>query len=110
MKPFPSEKLVSQAFVFTRNLYRYTLDVVVGTPGRLIKHVEEGNLYLSGVTHVILDEADTLFEAGFGDEVRRLLRPLQQRPEGKQCVIGGAVQVVNPVQPIALASAWFHNP
>ena len=40
--------------------------MVVGTPGRLIKHVDEENMYLGSVSHIILDEADTLFEAGFG--------------------------------------------
>ena len=59
------------------------LDVVVGTPGRLIKHMEEGNLFMSAVTHVVLDEADTLFEAGFGDEIKRLLRPLKKHWDGK---------------------------
>jgi len=66
------------------------IDVVIGTPGRLIKHVEQGNLFLGGVDSMVLDEADTLFEAGFGDEVKRLLRPLKARPEGKTCVLVSA--------------------
>ena len=66
------------------------MDVVVGTPGRLVKHVKEGNMYLGRVTHVVLDEADTLFEAGFGDDIRVLLGPLQKKPEGKSCVIVSA--------------------
>ena len=66
------------------------IDVVIGTPGRLVKHVEQGNLYLGNVDAMILDEADTLFEAGFGDEVKRLLRPLKARPEGKTCVLVSA--------------------
>jgi superfamily II DNA/RNA helicase len=48
--------------------------LVVGTPGRLIKHADEGNMYLGSVSHIVLDEADTLFDAGFGDEIKRLLR------------------------------------
>ena len=66
------------------------VDVVIGTPGRLIKHVEQGNLFLGSVDAMVLDEADTLFEAGFGDEVKRLLRPLKARPEGKTCVLVSA--------------------
>ena len=66
------------------------IDVVIGTPGRLVKHVEQGNLYLGNVDAMILDEADTLFEAGVGDEVKRLLRPLKARPEGKTCVLVSA--------------------
>jgi superfamily II DNA/RNA helicase len=66
------------------------IDVVIGTPGRLIKHVDQGNLFLGSVDAMVLDEADTLFEAGFGDEVKRLLRPLKARPEGKTCVLVSA--------------------
>jgi superfamily II DNA/RNA helicase len=88
---FSSELIIGgERFATQRQVLDRSLDVVVGTPGRVIKHCEENNLFLSNVTHVILDEADTLFEAGFGDEVRRLLRPLQKNPEGKQCIIVSA--------------------
>ena len=88
---FSSELIIGgEKFATQRQVLDRSLDVVVGTPGRIIKHCEEGNLFLSNVTHVILDEADTLFEAGFGDEVRRLLRPLQKNPEGKQCIVVSA--------------------
>ena len=77
------------------------LDVVVGTPGRLVKHIEEGNLHTSAVTHVVLDEADTLFEAGFGEEIRRLLRPLKKDPSGvKQCVVVSATMSKRVVEEI----------
>ena len=66
------------------------IDVIIGTPGRLVKHVEQGNLFLGSVDALILDEADTLFEAGFGDDVKRMLRPLKARPEGKTCVLVSA--------------------
>ena len=44
---------------------------------------------MSNCTHIVLDEADTLFEAGFGDEIKRLLRPLKKdNPDGtKKTVI-----------------------
>ena len=88
---FSSELIIGgDKFATQREKLNRPLDVVVGTPGRLVKHVEEGNMFMSGVTHVILDEADTLFEAGFGDEISRLLRPLKNKPEGKQCVVVSA--------------------
>src|SRR5689334_10633500 len=34
------------------------VDVVVGTPGRVIDHIERGTLYLGDIFHVVLDEAD----------------------------------------------------
>jgi ATP-dependent RNA helicase DeaD len=50
--------------------------IVVGTPGRLIDHIERGTLDLSRIATVILDEADRLLDMGFAPEVRRLLRYL----------------------------------
>ena len=77
---FSSELIIGgDKFATQRRSLDRPLDVVVGTPGRLIKHMEEGNLFMSAVTHVVLDEADTLFEAGFGDEIKRLLRPLKKQ-------------------------------
>ena len=48
-------------------------DVLVATPGRLIKLMDLGGLYLGDVRHVVMDEVDTMFEAGFGDELERIL-------------------------------------
>ena len=53
--------------------------IVVGTPGRLLDHIERGRLDLSVIRVVILDEADRLLDMGFAPEVRRLLRQLPQR-------------------------------
>jgi ATP-dependent RNA helicase DeaD len=47
--------------------------IVVGTPGRLLDHIERGTLDLSGLRVVILDEADRLLDMGFAPEVKRLL-------------------------------------
>ncbi|HLQ04290.1 MAG TPA: DEAD/DEAH box helicase [Verrucomicrobiae bacterium] len=48
--------------------------IVVGTPGRLLDHIERGSLKLEGVRVVILDEADRLLDMGFAPDVRKLLR------------------------------------
>ncbi|MGH2500566.1 MAG: DEAD/DEAH box helicase [Candidatus Limnocylindria bacterium] len=48
--------------------------VVVGTPGRLLDHIERRTLDVGGLEVVILDEADRLLDMGFAPEVRRLLR------------------------------------
>ena len=50
--------------------------IVVGTPGRLIDHIERGTLDVSKIRFVVLDEADRLLDMGFAPEVRRLLRKL----------------------------------
>ena len=48
-------------------------DIVVATPGRLLDLVDHNALVLSGVSMLVLDEADRLFELGFVDELGRIL-------------------------------------
>ena len=43
-------------------------DVLVATPGRLLQHLDRGAVYLGDVRHVVVDEVDTMFAAGFGAE------------------------------------------
>ena len=47
--------------------------VVVGTPGRVIDHIERGNLDLIGVESVVLDEADEMLEMGFREDIELIL-------------------------------------
>ncbi|WP_022873322.1 DEAD/DEAH box helicase [Nesterenkonia alba] len=62
-------------------------DVVVGTPGRVIDHMTKGSLDLSGVKHLILDEADEMLRMGFAEEVDKILA---QTPEQKQVALFSA--------------------
>ncbi len=68
--------------------------VVVGTPGRLLDHIERGTLDLSGLEVVILDEADRLLDMGFAPEVRRLLRhcPAKRQTALFSATLAGAVK------------------
>ena len=43
--------------------------IIVGTPGRVIDHIQRGNLDLIGVESVVLDEADEMLSRGFKDQV-----------------------------------------
>ncbi|WP_157269413.1 ATP-dependent RNA helicase DbpA [Azohydromonas aeria] len=43
--------------------------VVVGTPGRLLDHLERGNLRLDALTTLVLDEADRMLDMGFFDDI-----------------------------------------
>src|SRR5271166_1171997 len=47
--------------------------VVVGTPGRVIDHLERGTLDLSRVDYLVLDEADEMLAMGFAEDVERIL-------------------------------------
>ena len=47
--------------------------VVVGTPGRVIDHINRGNLDLIGIERVVLDEADEMLEMGFREDIETIL-------------------------------------
>jgi len=50
------------------------VDIVVGTPGRVIDLMERGALYLGDIFHVVLDEADRMLDIGFRPDIERILR------------------------------------
>lgn len=52
-------------------------DIIIGTPGRLLDHVQRGRLQLDGVQTLILDEFDKSLELGFQGEMRSLVRPMK---------------------------------
>jgi ATP-dependent RNA helicase DeaD len=52
------------------------VDLVVGTPGRVLDHLERRTLYLGDVVHVVLDEADRMLDIGFRPDIERILRKL----------------------------------
>ncbi|GAB3404120.1 DEAD/DEAH box helicase [Massilia agilis] len=66
---------------------RRGVHVVVGTPGRVIDHIEKGSLDLSQLKTLVLDEADEMLRMGFIDDVEHIL---QQTPEGRQTALFSA--------------------
>jgi superfamily II DNA/RNA helicase len=63
------------------------VDVVVGTPGRVIDHLERGNLDFSETEIVVLDEADEMLNMGFQEAVERVLA---STPVGRQTMLFSA--------------------
>ncbi|WP_280266209.1 DEAD/DEAH box helicase [Nocardia wallacei] len=61
--------------------------VVVGTPGRVIDHLERGTLDLSQLRYLVLDEADEMLKMGFQDDVERILA---DTPTDKQVALFSA--------------------
>lgn len=61
--------------------------VVVGTPGRVIDHLDRRTLNLSWVKLAVLDEADRMLDIGFEPDMRRILR---RCPEGRQTALFSA--------------------
>ncbi len=54
--------------------FRRGVDVIFATPGRLLDHFQRGHSPLSGLEHLVLDEADRMLDMGFLPDIRRVLR------------------------------------
>lgn len=61
--------------------------IVVGTPGRVIDHIQKGNLDLIGVERVVLDEADEMLDMGFREDIEKILK---ETPFRKQTLLFSA--------------------
>ena len=61
--------------------------VVVGTPGRVIDHLERGSLYLEFLTTLVLDEADRMLDMGFFDDI---VKVASQCPMTRQTLLFSA--------------------
>lgn len=66
---------------------RRGVHVVVGTPGRVMDHLDKGTLDLSGLRFAVLDEADEMLNMGFAEDVERILAGT---PEDKQVALFSA--------------------
>ena len=80
------------------------VEVVVGTPGRLIDLVQRRNLDLSRVRVLVLDEADEMLDMGFLPDVERLVSEL---PAQRQTMLFSATM---PGQIVALARRYMQQP
>jgi ATP-dependent RNA helicase DeaD len=78
--------------------------VVVGTPGRVIDHLERGTLDLSRVDYLVLDEADEMLAMGFAEDVERIL---SETPEYKQVALFSATM---PPAIRKLSAKYLHDP
>ncbi len=78
--------------------------VVVGTPGRVMDHLRRGTLDLSGLTHLVLDEADEMLRMGFIDDVEWIL---EQIPEKRQIALFSATM---PPVIRKIAQTYLKNP
>jgi ATP-dependent RNA helicase DeaD len=83
---------------------KYGAQVVVGTPGRVMDHLEKETLDLSKVTMVVLDECDEMLNMGFIDDVKTILEKI---PKGPQTYLFSATL---PAPIAALAKRFLKDP
>src|SRR5438094_5025134 len=84
--------------------FRSGVDLIVGTPGRLLDHFRQPYARLAGVEFLVLDEADRMLDMGFLPDIRRVLRHI---PKKRQTLFFSATMP----PPIAqLTQEMLHDP
>ncbi|MFV8053295.1 DEAD/DEAH box helicase [Mycobacterium sp. 48b] len=83
---------------------RKGVDVVVGTPGRLLDLAQQGHLQLGGLSVLVLDEADEMLDLGFLPDIERILR---LTPDDRQSMLFSAT-MPDPI--ITLARTFMNQP
>lgn len=78
--------------------------VIVGTPGRIIDHLQRGSLMLHDATYLVLDETDRMLDMGFGDQIAQILKYV---PQQRQTLLFSATL---PPQIQKIADSQLKNP
>ena len=81
-----------------------SIHMVIGTPGRLLDHFRRKTISLSGVSRLVLDEADQMLHMGFLEDVEQIIR---QTPVKRQTMLFSATI---PPKIRALAARYMHKP
>ncbi len=80
------------------------VQIVIGTPGRVLDHLRRGTLKLDKVRTVVLDEADEMLDMGFIEDIEAIL---QETPSDRQTLLFSATI---PPEVRRLASRYMKNP
>ncbi len=92
------------SYGFQKSVLRKGAAIVVGTPGRMLDLIRQGNLNLESVKLLVLDEADEMLSMGFTEEVEELISHL---PETRQTALFSATL---PKEIQRLANKSTQNP
>ncbi len=80
------------------------VEILVATPGRLIDHLKRGSIELRDISHIVLDEADTMLDMGFIDDIQFIL---DLAPEDRVMSLFSATM---PTQILRLSEDYLNNP
>ena len=80
------------------------IDIVVGTPGRLIDHIQRKTLNLGEIKTVVLDEADEMLNMGFIEDIEKILASI---PDERQTMLFSATM---PKEIILIAKKYMKKP
>lgn len=87
-----------------KNKLRHSPQLIIGTPGRLLDHLQRGTIKLSSANKVVIDEADELLKLGFIEDVENLLR---ETTADRQLILCSATM---PVRIRQLAADFMSKP
>lgn len=93
-----------QAYGQQLSALRRGVDIVVGTPGRIMDHLKRGSLDLSQIKYLVLDEADEMLKMGFAEDVETILA---DTPEEKQVALFSATM---PAQIRRISQQHLNDP
>ena len=79
------------------------VDVVVGTPGRVLDHIKRGTLKLEKLKFAVLDEADEMLDMGFIEDIESIL---SETPENKRMLMFSATM---PKPVLSIAERFMHD-
>jgi ATP-dependent RNA helicase RhlE len=83
---------------------RRGVDVVIATPGRLIDHIDRGNVTFDDLEVLVLDEADRMLDMGFAPQINRIVDEI---PKYRQTLLFSATM---PAEVEALARKYLRKP
>jgi ATP-dependent RNA helicase RhlB len=87
-------------------LLKNGVDVIIGTPGRLLDLADSGRLSLKEVGYLVIDEADRLFDMGFLPDLRRIIRKMPDRSRRQSMLFSATLNRVSRL----VAAEYLHNP
>jgi ATP-dependent RNA helicase DeaD len=93
-----------QAYGVQLSALRRGVHIVVGTPGRIMDHLEKGTLDLSELKYLVLDEADEMLKMGFAEDVETILA---DTPDDKQVALFSATM---PSSIRRISAQYLHDP
>lgn len=93
-KPFGPQKVTLQ----------HGAHIVVGTPGRLLDHLQRGTLRLAALQTLVFDEADRMLDMGFAESIKEIISFI---PRKRQTLLFSATY---PAETKAISAAFQHNP
>lgn len=93
-----------QAYGQQLSALRRGVDIVVGTPGRIMDHLKRGSLDLTQIKYLVLDEADEMLKMGFAEDVETILA---DTPKEKQVALFSATM---PNQIRRISQQYLNDP